>query len=104
MLVQVYLFVLATAAIASYLAVARRGELQDADLLMAVFGALAFALAGVASLNLEVVSNGSILATEAYYLAVLWFLCAFADALIVYGLLISKLNVDSRDVLGGVFQ
>jgi hypothetical protein len=104
MLVQVYLFVLTTAAIASYLAVARRGQLQDTDLLLAVYAAIAFALSGVASLNLEVVSNGTILTTEGYYLALLWLLCAFVNLLFTYGLLVGKLDLEAGEIVGGVFK
>ena len=104
MLVHVYLFVLTTAAIASYLAVARRGQLQNTDLLLAVYAAIAFALSGVASLNLEVVSNGTIVTTEGYYLALLWLLCAFVNLLFTYGLLAGKLHLEGSDVAGGVFK
>jgi hypothetical protein len=100
MLQLTYLTVLLLAGYATDRAVRGR-EGQASDVLYNAFAALAFGVLALASVNIEVVtSSGSVVATEQYYLGVLWFILGVANALFVGVEAINLLDADGNYLPG----
>ena len=102
MLIQIYLTLVVVASLASYHAISRQDTYKsDAEeTLASAVGIFAYGLLAIASYNIEVVSQGTVVVTSNEYISLLWAALALLNVVYLVVTILDDLALGERDTAG----